>query len=151
MKKAQHKIIPPVYFFLTILVMAALHYWFPLYQLLHPPFSYSGTLLVLAGFIIVLWSAFLFNRAGTPIRPFEESTQLVSAGMYRFTRNPMYLGMVLILMGIAILLGSLSPFILIPFFIYLIQSVFIVHEESMLEERFGDEYRAFKRKVRRWL
>jgi protein-S-isoprenylcysteine O-methyltransferase Ste14 len=151
MKNAQHKIIPPVYFFLAILVMAALHYWFPVYQFIHPPLSYSGTLLILAGFIIVLWSAFLFNTAGTPIRPFEESTQLVSAGMYRYTRNPMYLGMVLILLGIAILLGSLSPFILIPIFILLIQLLFIVHEESMLEERFGDEYRLFKQKVRRWL
>ncbi|NIO84348.1 MAG: hypothetical protein GTN53_27945, partial [Candidatus Aminicenantes bacterium] len=78
-------------------------------------------------------SARLFARAETAIRPFEESTTLVRSGMYRVTRNPMYLGMVLVLLGIALILGSLSTFLLIPLFAWLIQSLFIVHEEAMLE------------------
>lgn len=63
----------------------------------------------------------------------------------------MYLGMVVILLGIAVLFGSISPFISIPVFIWLIQSNFIRLEEAALEEIFGDEYREYKTRVRRWL
>ncbi len=145
------KIIPPVYFLITIVIMATFDHFVPIGNLLHPPVSYSGVLLIAIGIIIVVWSAALFDKASTPIKPFEESTQLVTGGMYQATRNPMYLGMVLILVGIALLFGTISPFIPIPFFIYLIQTIFISNEEIVMERTFGDEYREYKERVRRWL
>jgi protein-S-isoprenylcysteine O-methyltransferase Ste14 len=149
--KYSKKIIPPVYFLITIVIMATFDYFVPIGSILYPPVTYSGAILIAIGFIIVVWSAALFGKAGTPIKPFEESTQLVTGGMYQVTRNPMYLGMVLILVGIALLFGTISPFIPIPFFIWLIQTIFIFNEEIVMEETFGDEYKEYKKKIRRWL
>ena len=145
------KIIPPVYFFITLLLMIVLHYFFPITVFVVPALSYSGVVLIVLGFVFVLWSAFLFGKAGTPIRPFQESKQLVRGGMYRVTRNPMYLGLSIMLVGVAIVLGSVSPFIPIPLFVCLIHNLFIVQEELMLEEHFGDDYIEYKLSVRRWL
>ena len=74
-----------------------------------------------------------------------------SPGPYRFTRNPMYLGMAGILLGVAIYVGSLTPFIVIPAFMALIQERFILPEEQKLEEAFGADYLAFKARIHRWL
>jgi protein-S-isoprenylcysteine O-methyltransferase Ste14 len=76
---------------------------------------------------------------------------LVVGGFYRYTRNPMYLGMVTALLGVAILLGTLSAFLPIPIFVWIIQKQFIEGEERFLEEIFGGQYLAYKGKVRRWL
>jgi len=149
--KYSKKIVPPVYFLITIVIMATFDYFVPMGNIQHPLVTYSGAILIAIGFIIVVWSATLFGKAGTPIKPFEESTQLVTGGMYQVTRNPMYLGMVLILVGIALLFGTISPFIPIPFFIWLIQTIFIFNEEILMEETFGDEYKEYKKKIRRWL
>lgn len=145
------KIIPPVYFFITLLIMIALHHFFPVKTFIFPYITYVGVILISFGFAFVLWSAFLFGKAGTPIRPFQESTKLVRDGMYRVTRNPMYLGLSVVLIGIAFLLGTISPFLPIPFFIMLIHNLFVVQEELILEEHFGDEYIQYKLSVRRWL
>jgi hypothetical protein len=75
----------------------------------------------------------LFRRAGTNIRPFMPSTALVVAGPYKLTRNPMYLGMAGVLLGAAVLMGSLTPFVVIPAFMALISERFIVPEEAKLE------------------
>jgi protein-S-isoprenylcysteine O-methyltransferase Ste14 len=96
------------------------------------------------------WGANAFRKAGTPVKPFEPSTVLVLHGLYRYTRNPMYLGLIVILSGSGILLGSLSPFLVIPVFFLIIQEGFIKHEELFLEKIFGDEYREYKSRIRRW-
>jgi protein-S-isoprenylcysteine O-methyltransferase Ste14 len=108
-------------------------------------------LLIAIGLGVVGWPAAAFGRVGTPIKPFEVSTHLVTGGMYRVSRNPMYLGMVVVILGIAVLFGSISPFISIPIFVWLIQTNFIRFEEVALEKTFGDEYREYKSLVRRWL
>ena len=143
--------IPPVFFLLALLAAAALHKLAPVKQLINEPWNFAGLLFIAAGLAIVIVSAGAFARAGTPIRPFEETTTLVTHGCYRFTRNPMYLGMLLVLLGVDVLLGSVTPFIVLPFFMLVIQYRFIVHEEAMLEQKFGDKYREFKARVRRWL
>jgi protein-S-isoprenylcysteine O-methyltransferase Ste14 len=145
------KVLPPVYFLVAVVTMTGLHFLAPFRTILHPPLTYPGTLLIIIGFSVVIWAATAFGRFGTPIKPFEESTHLVTGGMYRATRNPMYLGMVVILLGIAVLFGTISPLIPIPFFVWLIQTNFIRHEEAALERTFGVEYMEYKRSVRRWL
>ena len=145
------KVLPSFYFLVTAATMAGLHFLAPIGMLLHPPITDLGALLIAIGLGVLVWAAATFARVGTPIKPFEESTQLVTGGMYRLTRNPMYLGMVIVLFGIAILFGTISAFFPIPLFVWLIQTNFIGFEETALESTFGDEYRKYKKTVRRWL
>jgi len=147
----KRKIVPPVYLLLTLLAMAAMHFFLPIVRVIAAPYTQLGWVFVAVGVGIVAVAAGAFRRAGTPVIPFEPSTALVTGGLYRFTRNPMYLGMVLLLIGVAILLGSLTAFLPVPVFAWIIQKWFIEGEERFLEEIFGENYLAFKRNVRRWL
>ena len=130
--------------------MTGLHLVFPIAQVI--PASYpGGVLLILFGIALVLWAVRLFGKAGTAIKPFEESTQMIVSGPYRWSRNPIYLGLVFILSGIGLALGTLSPFLVIPAFVWTIQKRFIAHEEAMLEKSFGAAYAEYKKRIRRWL
>ena len=100
----------------------------------------------------VVWAIDVdFDAAGTPVMPFSESTAVVDTGLFRFSRNPIYLAMVLALTSIGVIIGDLLPLIVIPAFVLIIQTLFIHHEERVLEQRFGEAYRAYKSRVRRWL
>lgn len=147
----KRKIVPPVYLLLTLLVMTGLYYRLPLARIVPEPWSYLGAILVVAGVALSAMGAFSFKRAGTPVIPFEPSTALVTTGLYRVTRNPMYLGMLIALLGAAVLFGTLSAFLPIPIFVWIIQANFIRGEERFLEGIFGEPYLAYKNKVRRWL
>jgi protein-S-isoprenylcysteine O-methyltransferase Ste14 len=147
----KRRIVPPVYLLLTLAAMVALHRYAPVAQLIVAPYSHAGWLLVAAGVGIAAVAAGAFRRAGTGIVPFDPATALVTEGLYRFTRNPMYLGMVMLLTGVAIALGSVGAFLPIPVFVGIIHAWFIVGEERFLEDTFGESYLAYKRSVRRWL
>ena len=144
-------IVPPVYLLLFILGQVAIDRFWPLAQLFDGPQRYAGLIPIAIGIFFVGWAARAFARADTAIRPMEESSTLVTHGLYRYTRNPMYLGMLLVLMGDCLLLGSLSPWILIPGFILLIRQLFIIQEEAMMERTFGEQYRSYRAGVRRWI
>lgn len=144
-------VLPPVYFLAALIAMAYLHYELPGAQIIGSPLRYAGAVFIVAGLGLVSWAAFLFHRAGTAIRPFQVASALVAAGPYRMTRNPMYLAMVVILLGTGILLGSAVPFIVVPAFTVLIELRFIRMEERALEATFGQAYRDYKARVRRWL
>ena len=131
--------------------MAGLDTFFPVIEFIATPYCYAGVIPLIPGAGMIVWAAGYFSKVGTAIKPFEESTRLVTVGLFRYTRNPIYLGGVFILSGVAILLGSLTPFAVIPAFIWLIQSIFIRVEEGMLETAFGEEYSEYRNKVRRWL
>jgi protein-S-isoprenylcysteine O-methyltransferase Ste14 len=123
----------------------------PIAQVFSPPVTYAGVLLIAVGLGLGFAALTRFRRAGTGIVPGSESTALVRSGPFRFTRNPMYLGMTLILAGLAIVLGSLSP-LFIPFlFLVLMDRLFVQKEERWMEEAFGEEYVAYTRRTRRWL
>jgi protein-S-isoprenylcysteine O-methyltransferase Ste14 len=145
------KTIPPVYFLISILLMFIVSYLMPLSYLIYLPLRVFGGLLILLGLGMITWCAYSYKQAGTPIKPFEKSTILVKDGCYRFSRNPMYLGMVIILIGTWIALGTFSPVLVIPVFIYIIQAGFIIYEEQLLVKWFGDDYLDYQEKVRRWL
>jgi protein-S-isoprenylcysteine O-methyltransferase Ste14 len=136
---------------LALLAMFGLHFALPLARLVAPPLSYLGLAPLLVGMVITGAAARAFSRAGTPIRPFERSTKLVTGGLYRYTRNPMYVGLTLMLSGTWLLLGTVSALLPIAVFIWIIQEGFIRGEERFLDEIFGEEYRGYKRRVRRWI
>jgi len=145
------RVLPPVYFLAALVSMGALHFFLPIAYILRPPYSTSGSFLFITGVVLVLWGARSFSRAGTTIKPFQDPSALVTSGPYRYSRNPIYLGLVLALIGIGLLLGTLSPFVVVPVFICLIQQRFIQPEEAVLEKTFGSAYGRYKRQVRRWL
>jgi len=144
--------LPPVFLFGAMVAMVVLHLFVPLAQLASSWWRLVGGSAVLVGGVAVnLWADRLFKRAGTSVTPFEASTVLIVEGPFALSRNPMYLGMVLILVGTAVGLGSLSPWIVIPVFVWQVQRRFILPEEAKLEGTFGSRYVEYKRATRRWL
>lgn len=143
--------VPPVWMGVAILAMGLIWYGVPGSQVLVPPYSYLGGLLFVCAFALAAWGKQQFDRAGTPVRPFTRTTAVVCSGPFRFSRNPMYLGMVLGLIGIGLLLGKVAPFVVVPLFIMWIRARFIRYEEQLMEARFGDAYLAYKARVRRWV
>ena len=142
---------PPIILLACIGLQALLHFFWPVTQLIPAPWNLIGVGLIAIGVLIVALPAASFKRADTTILPFQESSSLVTTGIYRVTRNPMYLGMLSVLLGIAVLSGSLSPFLAPALFVPILNRRVIRHEERMLQERFGAEYDAFRQQVRRWL
>jgi len=85
-----------------------------------------------------------------PHKP-ENSSSVVKNGVYKYTRNPMYLGLLIVLISCAIYFGSGYSLLMIPIFIWYMNTYQIKPEEEMLVQLFGDEYRGYKQKVRRWI
>ena len=115
------------------------------------PLQALGVAVALAGLAIIAVTLGLFRRFRTRPEPWEASTTLIRSGLYRFSRNPMYLGMALTSAGIAIFFESLAAAILLVLVVIAIDRFVIGREELYLERRFGEEYAAYRRKVRRWL
>lgn len=148
----KRKIVPPIYLLLTMALVYLADRFMPLVNWVPEPVSRPVALLLLAfGLVLIGHSARAFSKAETGIVPFDPATSLVTGGFYRFTRNPMYLGMLLILLGMAFKTGSLGGFLPIPLFVWVINHNFIRGEEEFLEDAFGDHYLAYKSRVRRWL
>lgn len=145
------KIEPPTYLLIALLAMVALHFLWPLAYPI-PRLWRLAALLPLAGGIALNFAADrAFQQAGTTVKPLEASSALITTGPFRLSRNPMYLGFGLVLLGVALMMGSLTPFLVIPLFVLLIDRLFIRVEEGMLAERFGQNWLAYKAGVRRWL
>jgi protein-S-isoprenylcysteine O-methyltransferase Ste14 len=144
------RIIPPVYFIGALVVMILLHRLIPGPHWVGFPWRYVGFGLIVAAAWMGIGGTRLFAKHGTTIRPFEDPSVLMVEGPYRYSRNPLYLSLLLTLAGIAFLLGSVTPFLVLPFFAWAVGHRFIREEEAVLERRFGEAYRAYKGQVRRW-
>jgi protein-S-isoprenylcysteine O-methyltransferase Ste14 len=131
--------------------MAAIDWLMPLLILLISPWTYVSLVPVTMGLGLAIWAVLDFFRAQTPVEPFQTARQLVTTGPYALTRNPMYVGLCMLLIGWWLWLGSLGPAIAIPAFPIVITRLFIVAEETMLSEHFGDDFDRYASRVRRWL
>jgi len=111
-----------------------------------------GTLIILAGGAIAAWGRATFAAAKTQVNPAStKNDKLVETGPFKFTRNPMYLGMVIIALGAAVI-GGLAPLFAVPVLTFLLDEfVIIPFEERKMERQFGDAFRAYKARVRRWI
>ncbi len=143
--------IPPVYLVLAMVMMVAFDHWLPLATLLDGNWTFSGIILIIGGIGLAVVAERLFARSGTGVRPFTPSTAVVRTGPYRVTRNPMYLGMVILLFGGFLLSGKLGPLLVIPCFVWWIHIHFILPEEAHMEHHLGQAYLDYKQSVRRWL
>jgi protein-S-isoprenylcysteine O-methyltransferase Ste14 len=145
------RLFPDGYCLLAAVVMVLLHFELPGLRWLGWPWRVIGAAPIIIGLWINITSDQQFKRRGTTVRPFQKSSTLVTDGMFQHSRNPMYLGMVLILTGIWVLLGSLTPVIFIPLFAWWVDTKFIRKEEKALTQQFGREYVEYMSRVRRWL
>ena len=149
-EKSHPKILPPHVAMGSLIVVIALHYLFPT-PLISKPFNLSGILFFAVGLLILFWSFGLFKKKDTPILPGQKPSALVIEGSYKFTRNPMYLGVTLALLGIAIYLGDALAFLAPIVFFVFVSIRFIPREEKLMEKLFGKKYLEYKKKVRRWI
>ena len=111
----------------------------------------GGAIAFAAVFGLGLWSVLTMRRSGQSENPWKPTVSIVDRGPYRMTRNPMYLQMVLVCLGVAIALFSVWTLLLTPAVAWVLHRLAILPEEEYLERKFGDQYRAYKRRVRRWL
>lgn len=110
-----------------------------------------GPLFVVAGAVPILLAGSLFKGAGTDVKPWKTTSAIIDDGIYGVTRNPMYLGMALIMAGLALLFDSLVALMMLVPTIIAIRIFVIAREERYLTGKFGDPYREYKKRVRRWL
>lgn len=115
------------------------------------PARAAGIPLILLGALLGGSALMAQRRAGTTPNPTQPATALVQNGPYRYTRNPMYLGMATIYAGLAILLNEIWNLLLLPVMVLALDRGMVRREEAYLERRFGWRYRRYKRKVRRWI
>jgi len=135
------------------IIMWSLHRWWPIGSLLAVPWNRIGALPIATGLVIAAIAVAKFRQSGTTLNPMEpgKASHLVTDGIFRVSRNPMYLGLSLLLIGWALWLGTASPWFVPPVFVLFIYLAQIVPEERALEALFGASYLEYRRTVARWL
>lgn len=146
---------PPFFLAIAFVLALVLEWLTGLGFLLAPSLAslqfWLGVLITAAGAALPVIGFREFTRAGTNVDPFEPALKLVTTGPYRFTRNPMYLGMVLFMLGLSLMLSLEWGLILTPFLWLAYDRLVVAREEAYLTNKFGEPYRAFVGRTRRWL
>jgi protein-S-isoprenylcysteine O-methyltransferase Ste14 len=142
---------PPILAFGFILLGFLLGKFLPILPSVGQTLKPIGLPIVIIGLLVGFSGFFEISRAKTTLNPHGSVTTIVSSGIYRFTRNPMYLGFLMMVAGFPLAYGSLWGVLLTPFFVLTMNRLVIEKEEAYLEKKFGEPYTSFKRRVRRWL
>jgi protein-S-isoprenylcysteine O-methyltransferase Ste14 len=145
------KFLPPTYFYICVVISVVLHFVLPITHIIEYPFNWLCFLFFLVGGILNIWTDQIFEKNKTTVKPDEKPTLLIQSGPFKISRNPMYLGMAIILVGVGFVLGSVSSFVGVIIFIITVDMRFINQEENILKEQFGDEFESYKKKVRKWI
>ena len=144
-------IYPPIWLLLGLILTFVCNQYFPGPRFTSFAGQIIGGVLILVGLLLLVSANGMFTRAGTGVIPFRNVTALVTGGIYRYTRNPMYLGMIAVLLGSAITVGATTALPIALVFAIIVEWRFIRPEEDMLRERFPEEYPAYCQRVRRWI
>ncbi|ENP8454016.1 isoprenylcysteine carboxylmethyltransferase family protein [Photobacterium damselae] len=146
------KVPPPIWLLLALVSMALVSHYAPLGYFDFPLKNAVVIAICFIGSIPGFSAVYLFSKAKTTLDPRnpKRTSQLVTSGIYQFTRNPMYLSLALYLLATAIYLETYSPFLVLPVFIGLLSYLQIAPEEEVLRAMFGQEYSEYCKKVRRW-
>jgi protein-S-isoprenylcysteine O-methyltransferase Ste14 len=142
---------PPILVLLLLASMVALRVAAPGPTVVSYPYNLGGALPAAAGLLVIAASARLFARVGTNIRHHNEPGTLVTGGPFRWSRNPIYLGFLLLLAGAAVALGAATPFLAVVLFAIVVDRWYIPFEESALARKFGADYAAYRQRTRRWI
>ena len=142
---------PPLVALLFIVIAYFLGRFIPLPFLVPPALRYAGLGLTLIGFLLGVGAFVEFRKSRTTLDPHGSSTQLVTAGVFRFSRNPIYLGFLLMIIGLPLNSGIYWGFVSAPLFMITLTRLVIEREEAYLEKKFKEQYADYKSRVRRWL
>lgn len=136
---------------LHLLTVILLMWLVPLPLVVPEVLEWTGYALMVVGIVSARSAALQFRRARTTSHPYKSVTTIVTSGPYRFSRNPIYLGFVCLLIGFSLAFRTYWGLILSPLFIVLMDTLVVRHEEAYLQAKFGDVYTSYKSRVRRWL
>ena len=151
MDKPKRFFYPPVWLVIGLITIFVLDQYLPLARFTSSFAMGLGSFAILIGLLMLVHAGGMFKAAETDLIPFKEVTALVTTGIYRVTRNPMYLGMALILLGTACTTGIFSGLFVVPVFMAIIEVRYIRPEEAMLRELFGQAFEDYCKLVRRWI
>ena len=144
-------VFPPLIFALCSILGVVFHAVFPIRVLAPVPARIAGvTLMCMAG-CMATWAQRVMKKAGTNIRPDKPALAIVGSGPFRLTRNPMYVSLCLLQLGIALLIDGLMPLLLVIPLVLILHFGVILREERYLEAKFGEPYLTYRSQVRRWL
>ncbi len=145
--------VPPLFGLICALLMLGVAMLLPAATILFPGQKIVALIVIALGILLDVIAAVQFRKHATTISPFnpEKTASIVKTGVFGISRNPMYLGMLLILIGIGVFLGSPINIIILIVFVAAITSLQIKPEEEILEAKFGSDYAAYRDNVRRWI
>ena len=143
---------PPIALLLAFVAGLALDWLHPLsFVPASLPHAWLGAGVFALGLALVAWAITTFQAAGTPVQGYKPTSAIVDRGPYRFTRNPIYGGMFIGLTGLAVAFNTLWLLAALVVFFAIVRFGVVAREETYLERKFGDAYRDYKARVRRWL
>jgi protein-S-isoprenylcysteine O-methyltransferase Ste14 len=142
---------PPLIYLVPLIGTLFLRHWYPVRIVGPHAAAPVGIACLLLGLAAHLSAVLTLRRAKTSPKPWLPTTAVVTAGPYRFTRNPIYVGFSLIYIGVGFWANTLWPFLVLPFILLVMQFGVVAREEVYLQRIFGDQYLEYKRRVRRWL
>jgi protein-S-isoprenylcysteine O-methyltransferase Ste14 len=145
------QLIAPVLASICLALMLLLHWLYPIRLLIRFPFNLTGLLFSGLGLTVCFAAQRQFRKIGTTLYPFSQPGKLVTGGLFRYTRNPMYLGLTTFLSGVWLLLSSLSPGVFVIAFLLIADRWYIAYEEKLLLAVFGAEYATYRAKTPRWI
>ena len=147
------KVIPPVQLIIASVLMYSLTTFFPHNYFILPISLPITVFLILVAISIGAFALYDFHKHKTTFHPHtpEKTSKVVDSGVFAYSRNPMYLSLVITLIALAVYLQNYTSFIIIPLFIWYITRFQIIPEEKMLDKLFPNDYQAYCQKVRRWL
>lgn len=146
------KLLPPVLFLIFIIAMGLMCWSISATHLLIFPFNLIGLPIISAGLMLAMTGKQLFKKLETNIMTFDEPSRLVTEGIYQYTRNPMYLGFTIAMLGFSMLMGaSVVSLLMAVIFLFITDRWYISFEEQMMHTKFGKDYEEYCRKVRRWI
>lgn len=148
---AQVRIPPPLILLSCVLLGAGLHWIYPVQLAAGPLRWIVAGLLIFTGVAIILYCAWIFRKRSTNIEPWKKTSHLITSGIYRLSRNPIYSSFVVVGLGVAFAVNSIWIVLMMLPLILVINRIVISKEERYLEEKFGENYRSYKRQVRRWI
>ncbi len=141
---------PPLIYLLSIVTGLVIQIIFPV-KILPSLAIVLGLVLIAVGLALNVWSDRLFGEANTAVNPDITPTTLVTSGVYQYTRNPMYLGLTLLQIGIGLALNNIWLLLILVPTLFIMTTQVIQREETFLKAEFGQAYLEYKAKVRRWL
>ena len=142
---------PPLIYAIPGIAGVLLGRAFPIHVVPEPFALVVGGALAIAAIALDIWTLPKFRRAGTSMMPYTPTTAIIDTGPFAWTRNPLYLAMTLLYVGITLIVNTIWPLLLLPIVLLVVQRGVIEREERYLERKFGDQYLSYKSRVRRWL